>query len=251
MRSYDQTRPTIAVYDNSPLRQVSEVEQRQLGAYKHDPDNGGLAVAYNWALEKALLTGATWLLLLDQDSVLPQDFLESCLTHTKSYESDGRLVAIAPMARIGENLASPMRVTQWGLKKLSPLKSGIQTTEITAINSGVLLRCSFISQIGGFDQAYKLDLLDYWLFAQIYRHGSYAALSKAEIFHDLSSSRPHQYSIGRYRSILAGERQFFLLSKLQSNVLVYRLRLFCRAIKQLLRYRRPDLCLMTLRQMCH
>lgn len=251
MRPYGQTRATIAVYDNSPIRQVSEVEQRKLGTYKHDPDNGGLAVAYNWALEKALSIGATWLLLLDQDSVLPQNFLESCLAETKSYESDDRLVAIVPMARSGEHLVSPMRVTQWGLKKLSPPNSGIQNVEVTAINSGVLIRCSFVRQIGGFDQAYKLDLLDHWLFAQIYRHGSYAALSKAEISHDLSSLSPHQYSIGRYRSILSGERQFFLSSKLRSSAPAYRLRLFCRALKQLLRYRRPDLCMMTLRQMCH
>jgi hypothetical protein len=40
----------IAVYDNSPLRQVSWAKETHLFAYKHDPRNSGMTAAYNRAL---------------------------------------------------------------------------------------------------------------------------------------------------------------------------------------------------------
>jgi GT2 family glycosyltransferase len=251
MRLSGQSESAMAVYDNSPVPQASECQQQQLFAYKHDPGNSGLSVAYNWALSKSTSIKANWLLLLDQDSVLPPNFFESALHQIRFYESDRRVAAIVPIVRSDKNVVSPMRVTWSGLKQLSPPKPGIQNVEVTAINSGVLIRCPFITLIGGFDQAYRLDLLDHWLFAQIYKRGFYVALTDLEILHNLSSCRPHEYSTRRYQSILSGERQFVLSSKSPSDVLLYRVRLFCRAIKQLIRYRRPDLCIMTIRQLCH
>jgi len=251
MRLCDQSESAIAVYDNSPDPQVSETEQRQLFAYKHDPSNPGLAVAYNWAMEKVPSTRANWLLLLDQDSVLPLNFFDLSLEAIRAYESDDRLAAAVPKVLSGGNLVSPACVKWYGLKRLSPVKTGIQNFEIRAINSGALIRCSFMQLVGGFDQAYRLDLVDHWLFSQIYSRGFHVALTNIEILHDLSASRPHQYSIGRYQSILSGERQLVLSSRSRSDALIYRLRLFFRAIKQFVQYRRPDLSVMSIRQMCH
>ena len=48
--------------------------------YVHDPSNGGLAPAYNFALEHAESEGREWLLLFDQDTSLTVDFLVELVT---------------------------------------------------------------------------------------------------------------------------------------------------------------------------
>ena len=241
----------VAVYDNSPVAQVAEAEARRLLAYKHDPDNGGLVAAYNWALEKARSLGTGWLLLLDQDSNLPPSFFESALREATTYGPVGNVVAIVPRVCSGGHVVSPMRVTVWGLSSIRAAASGIQHTPIMAINSGVTIRVSFLDLIGGFNREYWLDFVDHWIFAQIYHRGFCAAVSNMQIAHDLSAQRPYAYSTQRYQSILSSERQFVFSANPSRPLIIYRFQLFFRAIRQLVQYRRPDLSIITLRSMCH
>jgi hypothetical protein len=63
----------IVAYDNSP-----EMQEEDFAAdgfdYVGDSANGGVTPAYNHALRQAQVIGATWLLLLDQDTCLPSEF---------------------------------------------------------------------------------------------------------------------------------------------------------------------------------
>jgi GT2 family glycosyltransferase len=230
---------SIVVYDNSPARQVSSAEEELLLAYKHDPANGGLATAYNWALEIAKSHGISWLLLLDQDSTLPSEFLESCLQQIDLHHRDGDVVAIVPVIRSGGIAVSPKRV---GLGRLRPLPGscvGIQSAEITAINSGTAIRCDFVRSIGGFNRAYWLDYLDHWLFHQIYLAGKRVSVSQCLLDHNLSvQDYRHSVSPARYRSILAAEAAFVTTYKSMAEILVYLLRLLARSIRMFILGRR-------------
>ncbi len=72
---------SLLIYDNSPSPQTCEHPIANLFpvTYVHDPQNGGLAPAYNRALQMAEANGAEWLLLLDQDTVLSADYFEPSL----------------------------------------------------------------------------------------------------------------------------------------------------------------------------
>src|ERR1700728_2787084 len=83
----------VAVYDNSRCSQLSAGAADRLLAYKHDPGNGGIVAAYNWALDLAGSHGCRWLLLLDQDTVLPPTFLQSTLLQVNRYEENPDVVA--------------------------------------------------------------------------------------------------------------------------------------------------------------
>src|ERR1039458_2344128 len=88
----------IAVYDNSQFRQVSLAEETHLFAYKHDPSNGGIAAAYNWALDIANSQSFSWLLLLDQDTSLPVTFLAFLSDAVRLYNTNESIAAIVPRA---------------------------------------------------------------------------------------------------------------------------------------------------------
>ena len=139
--------------------------------YEAAGHNSGIAAAYNRALNLAQEHGCPWLLLLDQDTVLPENFLESLLVELEGYETNSDVVAVVPIVRSGGVVVSPKRVWILRASSISEISRGIQEAEITSINSGTAIRCDFVRSIGGFSRAYWLDYLDHWLFRQIYATG--------------------------------------------------------------------------------
>lgn len=241
------TAPELVVYDNSPVRQVSEAEEQQLLAYKHDPKNGGLAAAYNWALEKARLSERTWLLLLDQDSTLPDSFVELLLEAASGQDSNDFIAAIVPFVSDHGVAISPKCVRMGRLAAMPTLAQDIADFEITAINSGTTVKVSFLTAIGGFDNAYWLDYLDHWLFHQIYATGNKVAIVDSVVQHNLSVRNYRQcVSSSRYRSILSGESRFIIATKPRLELAIYTCRLLARSVK-LLSLGRLDIALLTIR----
>jgi glycosyltransferase involved in cell wall biosynthesis len=236
----------ICVYDNSQARNVSSAQEAHLLAYKHDPDNPGIAAAYNWALDIAQSLGFSWLLLLDQDSKLPPTFLASLATAVEMYDDNQSVAAIVPLVTDKGATISPKRV-RFG--RLTPLPEPAPATadyEVTAINSGVAVKSSFVASIGGFNQAYRLDCLDHWLFRKVYANAKKAAISGYILDHSLSvSDYRHQVSLARYRSILSAETLFVTTEKRWVELLMYVTRLMLRAAKQVVIYRRLKLAALT------
>lgn len=208
--------------------------------------NAGLAEAYNRALEFAQKFGCSWLLLLDQDTTLPSDFLASLSAQIKRHGADPEVVAMIPVVRSGGEIVSPKGVGFFGLKAILEPAFGIQSFEVTAINSGAAVRCDFVRSIGGFNRAYWLDYLDHWLFHQIYARGKKVALWDGKLEHQLSvQDYRENIALGRYRSILAGESGFMTTYKPKLQIPFYLLRLLARAAKLGLHGQR-DLALITL-----
>ena len=96
LRDSDLDPASIAIYDNSRHPQLDAGEVDHLFAYRHDPGNGGIVAAYNWALGLAGSHGYRWLLLLDQDTVLPPSFARSTMSELGRYEANSEVVAVVP-----------------------------------------------------------------------------------------------------------------------------------------------------------
>jgi GT2 family glycosyltransferase len=236
----------IAVYDNSPVRQVSPVEESHLLAYQHDSSNSYLAAAYNWALEIAASRGFSWLLLLNHDSSLPSTFMASLADAAQFYDLDPLVAAIVPFAMDGHAMISPKRVCFGRLAPLPSPAPEVAECEVTAIASGTAIKVPWLRSIGGFSPLYPFDFIDYWLFRQLYVQGKKVALSGSVIEHDLSvSDYRNKISQSRYRSILTAEALFIMTEKSRLELPVYVIRLLLRAVKQLILYRRPELVAMT------
>ena len=238
----------VLLYDNTPGGGTTSPLPKGV-RYEAFGANLGLAAAYNRALDMAQEQGFPWLLLLDQDTVLPKDFLVLLLEELRRYESNSEVVAVVPIVRSGGVVVSPKRVGFLGLRAFSERPRGIQDVEIASINSGTAIRCDFARSIGGFSRAYWLDYLDHWLFRQIYAAGKKVAVSNCGLEHSLSvQDYRRNINLTRYRSILAGESAFMTTHKSKLQIPFYLLRLAARAV-ELSIHGQPDLALLTLSTM--
>lgn len=229
------------IYDNSPI----PVEIGALptnASVVCDPDNGGTASAYSFASERAAKNGCEWLLLLDQDTILPEHYLD--------YAEDAILgmpqaVALVPSVRHGSHRVSPSTITPYG--SIRPCENpGLVTGITTAISSGVIIRRTAIAETI-FPPEIWLDYVDHWIFLNLSRRGSATARIDAELSHNLSIRTPATLSIARLRSILAAETAFYKSVGGRSRVMLP-LRRIVRACRYLL-IGRPSLASVTFAQL--
>jgi GT2 family glycosyltransferase len=224
----------LIIYDNSPEPQPVTVPLPFGHQYVHDAANGGLAAAYNFALGSDPNEHYKWLLLLDQDSDLPDNFMALTAGALSAVDRSGDVAAIVPQAVHKSKPLSPARLQWWGgVRPIQNPAPGICPGPVTAINSGALLRKSFLSEIGGFNPSFKLDYLDHWMFAEINRRGKKIYMSQAAMAHDLSvwdstAAVPQE----RYRSILEAETLFYRTSLEKGRFKYHLLNLALRACRQ-------------------
>ncbi|MDX2022357.1 MAG: hypothetical protein SF187_19130 [Deltaproteobacteria bacterium] len=197
----------ILVYDNSPTTLHPEPANV---VYVHDATNGGLTAAYGWAQRIGNERGSEWLLLLDQDTDLPSDYVKCFLAHERTFASD--TVAAIPTVVSGGKVVSPRGVVAGvpGIGDLPKHKWGVCKNELTAINSGCFVRLSFLNAIGGFLSRNNLDGVDRFFFSRVYAAGRNVFRLPISIQHELSISDVSSIGQARWQSILSAEVDFYL-----------------------------------------
>ena len=98
---------SLVVYDNSPQAQGVAQSADFPVHYFHDPSNGGLAPAYNYALARAEAEGRGWLLLLDQDTALTREFVFELLAAAQSVDATPSVAMIVAKLRVEGVIHSP------------------------------------------------------------------------------------------------------------------------------------------------
>jgi GT2 family glycosyltransferase len=247
LRGKNNNELSIIIYDNSPENQAFDTSQYQdiQISYIHDGRNLGIATAYNYALDTAKENGSEWLLLLDHDTHITNEYIEEVL-HLQRAEKN--IAAVVPRITSENTLISPVYSDQ-----LRPLKGdkpnpGIQNKPVMAINSGALVRVEYLKELGGFNKRFPLDYLDHWLFHEIYTNGSKVLLLEATLDHELSVMDYSRISLTRYQSILDSEINFYKNYK-RDLVSAYRKQLTKRFLKQVLTVKNKKIAMYTLRRL--
>jgi len=231
----------VLIYDNSPNRWDGAFEAGWV--YHHDPSNGGIAAAYNTAFHMAQ-GSAEWLLLLDQDSSLSEDFLEKLFVARDRCGQDHQVAAVVPRIYTGGVLISPWQVKLG--RRIRERDTGLRPYEITALNSGSMVRVGFLAQLGGFNPVFWLDFLDYWLYHQIHTHGYRVFVSQASMTHNLSLLSDNYVGRERYENILAAETTFTNCYRPRLEQMLYPIRLLLRSVEQALSMNKRHVALSTL-----
>lgn len=237
----------LILYDNSlEKNDISLINYEGINiSYFHDPRNLGIANAYNFALSQAKKNGSKWLLLLDHDTEITNEYVDKIFNLSKM-PSD--VVAIVPKINCENTMISP--VFSHSLRPLAGERpaSGIQKNPVMAINSGALIQVDFLSKINGFNQNFPLDYLDHWLFNEIYEKGFKVWLLDVILEHELSVMDYSRISLNRYKSILDSEMNFYKNYKkdLYSS---YRAQLAKRLLKQLLTVKNKKIAMYTLKRL--
>ena len=210
------SRFSLLLYDNSLSPHTVE-GLRVDCVYVHNAKNGGLAAAYNYALDRASQKRSEWLLLLDQDTTLTADYITSLLGTTLKYESDLSVSSIVPLIEMQNRIYSPEQDFFYHVRHQFPRMRyypiarethGLQKKWLNAYNSGAAIRVSALKQIGGFPEDFRVDYLDHAVFHQLNLDGRWMVVLPAVLQQKLSHKDLNDVSPDRHNSVLQAQSLF-------------------------------------------
>ena len=167
--------------------------------------NDKLQIPYSFALKKAVETGCKWLLLLDDDTELTEDFFTE-LSQKLDTDND----AIVPMCFAGSRQISPFidlaKIGNYFLSKKA--KPSVTTDCVAAFNTCAMFSVDILQKVGGFSPEFEFDFLDIHTFYKLYKNGAKIEILNTKIQHNLSILDYSTLSIERYKSMLSAEKRF-------------------------------------------
>jgi GT2 family glycosyltransferase len=221
---------TTLVWDNSPEPHAVPRGISFSLEYRHSSENVGVSGAYNYAAQLASERGAQWLLLLDQDTVLPPEFLSRMRDYAQRLAPRHHIAAVAPTVMMGESRISPKVMVRWG-KSVDPFPgfSGEERREVVLVNTGLLLRVEALAKIGGYNPDFWLDFSDRYLCHMLKQHACSVWLAPDLQLQHHVSLMAGGISLKRYANLLDAEDAFFMLYRSLPRNIVYCQRLLRKA----------------------
>lgn len=186
----------LFVYDNSPAAQSPPSDPAFAIHYRHDPSNPGVSKAYNAAADFAAETGKTWMLLLDQDTMLPPNTFAAYAAATNMDQA-----LLAP--RLWENgrLYSPCRYFFGRGFHLRNISAGSHSLDHrNLLNSGLCIRLDLFERAGRFNEKIPLYFSDFEFINRV-RH-------VAPTFAVVDLDCQHTLADVRGRDLAAAQRRF-------------------------------------------
>jgi len=154
-------------------------------------ENRGVGHALNRGVQRARQMGCTWLLTMDQDSIVDDSLIEA---YRVAVEQDPSRVCLAP------------RIITRNRKK--DTVSG----EISyAITSGNLVRVSLFDEIGLYDEGFFIDCIDFDFCLRV-RHAGYAIhrVPAALMQHELGSPADVPQAVRKYYALHSPARRYYM-----------------------------------------
>jgi GT2 family glycosyltransferase len=201
---------SLVLYDNSPQPQNHPTSASFPVCYIHDPSNGGLAAAYNFALARAEEEEREWLLLLDQDTTLTAEFLSELVEAAGTLHTRTDVAAIVPKLRVNGRIDSPstdffrLLRRQFSAPEEAMREDtvGVQKQPLCSYNSASTIRVKALRSIGGFPMEFWLDFMDHAVFHALSASGYCVYVMLATLIHDSSYSDHRRLPLWRLLNIL-------------------------------------------------
>jgi GT2 family glycosyltransferase len=225
---------SLVLYDNSPQPHTYAVAATFPIHFVHDPANGGLASAYNFALARAESEQCEWLLLLDQDTSPTREFIVELLEAASTLHSQPDVAAIIPKLMVNGVIHSPAIpfIAQLRRQFRPPRQPigrdvvGILQQPMCPYNSGSTLRVSAMRSVGGFPHEFWLDYLDHAVFHTLLLRGYRAYMMLATLVHDASYDNLDRVPFWRLHNVLMAQSLHVKKSGNFADRLLYRVFLF-------------------------
>lgn len=219
----------LVLFNNSNDCNIkSDIATKVVNSSNNEMLNG----AYNYALKYATDNNSRWLLLMDQDTEITDDYFIKLSEILKNQELEENTVAIIPSLKVSYKTISPHRISFFNSFRSSISNTGYITGHITAFNSLSLIEVKFLNSLGGFSSSFPLDMLDYWLFLQIFKQKKKIYLLDTVVNHSLSiTDFEKNMTIERYKQLLSSEYLYILEFNLIHR-LAYKTKLIYRSLKQ-------------------
>lgn len=207
---FDRDRLRILLWDNSPDPKANAEELQRAGLlYRSTPENLGLSRIYNRVIAEDLRAGE-YLLLLDQDTVLPADFLAIA---DKAIEQHPDIDLFLPMIQANGNWVSPLDYCLgWGRYWPSPRDGRMKSARVCAINSGMVISGRYLEGRQVYDEQLRFYGTDTQFMLDYADRRDELVVLDVQLAHDLSffsdtvAQRARKFAVMRaaYRQIYAG-----------------------------------------------
>jgi len=228
----------VLLWDNSPVP-ASEVTLPFRFELSHGGRNLGTSGAYNHAMELAESLACPWLLLLDQDTTVSEEFLRAMIRYGEQFEPVAEVATVVPFIFSHGALVSPRRMLRFNRMQQIPVTfCGVCKDKAYAVNSATLLRVAALREVGGYSDEFWLDLSDVYVFQALHRKGKYMYVAgDLHVGHSIASMDfDKEMSPERYRNFLAAESAYIDLFSSPVERSAQLLRLLARTLRQYHRY---------------
>lgn len=175
---------SVRIYDNSTVPEIKESNRKYCDihrfSYTDMKGNRGLAAAYNAAVSALPEDGR--LLLLDQDTTLPEDYFPKLFASIQEHPD---VPVHVPVVRSRSGILSPASIRGHRVSRLKDLAPGVYP-DITAINSGMTVHACAYDRAGPYAEAYFLDYIDHEFIRRYRKTGGKIAVFDATLIQDFS-----------------------------------------------------------------
>ncbi len=225
---------TIYIYDNTDfeywnISNVFEVAENIKIFYFWDSKNSGISAAYNHIAKFANVNGIEWIVFLDQDTILPLDFVKKYFE--RSEKASKRI--LFPKVYSNDILLSPSIYRFYRTFKIKKLGNEIMLKHITAINSGLMIQTNFFLQYNGYNSNLKIDFCDHEFIERLNNKNITAEIINIHLEQNFSgNSNNLQKSLERYKIYLKDLKNY---SKNKNRIMIFFMLDFPHLIKEILR----------------
>ncbi len=183
-------------------------------------NNPGLSFVYNRGAEFAQNNQIPWLVLLDQDTILPLDFYEK---YIQAVQEQNTIKIKVPCILIDNNrILSPSKYKGYRSYLYNNLEEGIYSlNENSFINTGMLVNTEFFLKVGGYNENIKLDFTDHDFVHKCKQYAEEFEVMDVTLIQDLSSiTNNKDQALKRYSLYLRDLKEFKKNKKKQIMLLL-------------------------------
>lgn len=178
---------TLVIYDNS-LERDDSANKFPKGyniIYEHNPLNGGVADAYNFAGKLCSDQKKDWVILFDQDTQINDSYFIDLF---EAIDLNGKVKLFCPQTKSNDILISPSSFRFGRSWVSSQTNLGLTNTkQKTLINSGLAVCIQEFLKLEGYTTSLPLDFSDHYFFYKYKKTNDYFFLLKTINYHELSS----------------------------------------------------------------
>ena len=219
----------LHVYDNGTIPGIKESNRKYCAdrnlPYTDMMGNRGLSAAYNAAVSELPETGR--LLLLDQDTTLPEDFFPKLNASIKKYPD---VPVHVPVVRSRTGILSPASIRGHRVGRLKDIAPGIYT-DITAINSGMTVQSRAYKSAGAYAEDYFLDYIDHEFIRRYRKTGGRIAVFDATLTQDFSDDDHKDRESDLVRFAIYSKDMYAFCSDTFGGRMYFCAKIFYRALK--------------------
>lgn len=224
----------ILVVDNSIHEKYREynINYCSLNKYMYVNMQGnvGLPKAYNAAISKIEKNMENWIIILDQDTELPPNFLEK---YELAIRNNAEKKIFLPIIKDAEGIMSPTKKKGLGFSHSKLVDFNKNVDNYSFINSGMCINSTIFESVH-YDENLFLDLVDHDFVEtvrQVYGNGLFYIIQNLEIFQNFSGVTKNslQSDLTRFEILIKDQTYFY--KKNYDNILYSKWKLFLRALK--------------------